>query len=134
AFLLYRSVARRRERGRLLETPLTPEQRQIVARLVPIVRRLPAHLRPKLEGKINLFLNQVMFRGQNGLEINEAMRLSIAAQACLLIVNSSVWYDTIRNVLVYPSTFRTRRPMTHDGLIYQEKDVAMAGRSIAACT
>lgn len=129
-FFAYRHWARRQRREQLLATPLTAQQRAVVARLVPITRRLPTSLRPKLEGKINLFLDQVTFRGNNGLEITEEMRLSIAAQACLLIVNSPVWYDTIRNVLVYPSTFRTHRPR-HDGLVVHEGKDALLGESWA---
>ena len=128
AFLLYRHFAKQRRRRELLATPLTPEQRTVVLRLVPLVRRLPEPLRLALEGKINLFLDQVTFRGRNGLEVNDAMRLSIAAQACLLIVNSPVWYETLRNVLVYPSAFLTHRD-THDGYIVSENSLATLGES-----
>lgn len=129
AFWLRRR-SRQRKRDQLLATPLTPDQRQVVADLVPIVRRLPESLRPKLEGKINLFLDQVIFHGNNGLEIGEEMRLSIAAQACLLVVNSPVWFTTLKNVLVYPSAFRTHRN-THDGYVVHENNHAMLGESWA---
>ncbi len=113
-----------------MATPLTPQQREVVARLVPILRRLPQSLRPQLEGKINLFLHQVTFRGNNGLEITDAMRLSIAAQACLLVVNSPVWFTTLKNVLVYPSAFVTHRG-THDGFVIHDDNPAMLGESWA---
>jgi Mlc titration factor MtfA (ptsG expression regulator) len=114
AVLINRHFSLRRKREQLLAAPLTSEQRKVVAELVPIVRRLPASLLPKLEGKINLFLDQVTFHGNQGLEVTDQMRLSIAAQACLLIVNSPVWYDTLRTILIYPSAFRTYRD-THGG-------------------
>ncbi|MWV26928.1 zinc-dependent peptidase [Aurantiacibacter rhizosphaerae] len=126
--LLLRRVLRQRKRERLLATPLTPDQRVMLEKLVPMVRQLPQSLRPKLEGKINLFLDQVTFHGNRGLEVKEEMRLSIAAQACLLVVNSSVWYETIRTVLIYPAAFYTRRP-THDGFVVHESDATMAGES-----
>ena len=128
AFLWYRRRSRQQHRERLLATPLTDAQRRIVAQLVPITRKLPASLRQKLEGKINLFLDQITFRGHGGIEVSEEMRLSIAAQACLPIMNSPVWYDTLRNVLIYPSTIRTSRN-SHDGYIVQEQDLHMAGES-----
>ncbi len=127
-FFAYRHISKRRRRQRLLATPLTQQQRKIVEELVPILRRLPDELRPKLEGKINLFLDQITFRGKNGIEVSEEMRLSIAAQACLPIVNSSVWYDTLRNVLIYPSVIHTRRDR-HDGHVVQEHNLSMAGES-----
>lgn len=129
-FLLFRAWSKRQKRKALLATPLTPEQRAIVEQLVPLVRRLPAPLRIALEGKMNLFLDQVTFRGINGLEINDAMKLSIAAQACILIVNSPVWYDTIRNILVYPSAFLTNRE-THDGDVVYENHHSTLGESWA---
>ena len=119
AALVYRHLAKRRKRARLLATPLTPAQRHIVEQLVPLVTLLPKTLRAAHEGKINLFLDQVTFRGQNDLEVTEAMRLSIAAQACILIVNSPMWYDTIRNVLLYPTVFETGRDKYDDGLIHE---------------
>lgn len=123
-----RSHLRQRRRSRLLATSLTAEQRMALDRLVPLVNRMPADLRAKLEGKINLFLDQITFHGRGGLEVSEAMRLSIAAQACVLIVNSDVWYETLRTVLVYPSVFSARRP-SHDGQVVQERHVHMAGES-----
>ncbi len=128
AFLLYRRYARLRRRKQLLAAPLTSKQREIIERLVPLVGRLPAPLRSALEGKVNLFLDQITFRGQNGLEVSEEMQLSIAAQACLLIVNSPLWYDTLRNVLIYPSAFLTHRD-THDGNFVHEGRHATLGES-----
>ena len=130
AFLLYRWFARRQKRTALLATPLTPEQRATVERLVPLVRRLPQPLRQSLEGKINLMLDQVTFRGYNGVEVTEEMRLSIAAQACLLIVNSPAWYDTLRNVLIYPSAFLAGHE-THDGTFVHEHSHGTLGESWA---
>lgn len=129
-FLLYRWFARRQKRKALLAAPLTPEQRATVERLVPLVRRLPQPLRHTLEGKMNLFLDQVTIRGLNDLEVTEEMRLSVAAQACLLVVNSPAWYDTIRNVLVYPSTFVAQRD-THDGHFVHAGRHSMFGESWA---
>lgn len=129
-FFGYRRWAKREHRKRLLATPLSPEQRAILGRLVPILHRLPEPLRPKLEGKINLFLDQITFHGLNELEVTEAIRLSIAAQACLLVVNSTAWFDTLRTILVYPSAFRTRRD-SYDGLIVQEGHHATLGESWA---
>ena len=121
---------RRRKRKALLASPLSAEQRAVVEQLVPLVRRLPAPLRASLEGKMNLFFDQVTFRGINGLEVTEAMRLSIAAQACLLIVNSPAWYSTLRNVLVYPAAFYTGRG-TPDGHLVHDDRHGLLGESWA---
>ena len=128
ALLWLRHWTKQRKRAKLLAMPLTGEQRHMVAQLVPLTRRMPENLRRRLEGKINLFLDQITFHGMNGIEPNEPMRLSIAAQACLLVVNTDVWYDTLRTVLVYPSTFVARRDR-HEGYVVTADDLHMAGES-----
>jgi Mlc titration factor MtfA (ptsG expression regulator) len=126
--LWLRSRFRARRRARILASALKPEQRMALDRLVPLVNRMPGDLQERLEGKINLFLDQVTVRGQNGVEVSEAMRLSIAAQACLPVVNLDLWYEHLRNVLVYPSAFSARRP-SYEGHIVHERDYHMAGES-----
>ena len=130
ALFAFRWLRGRQKRRRLLATSLDPEQRAAVDRLVPLVTRLPEGLRAALEGKMNLFMDQVTFRGHNGIEVTEEMRLSIAAQACLLIVNSPAWYDTLRNVLIYPSAFFTGRE-THDGEFVHGGHQGLLGESWA---
>ena len=129
-WLGFRWLRRRNRRKLLLATPLTDEQRAIVDRLVPLVKRLPQDLRSTLEGKMNRFLDQVTFHGINGVEVTEEMRLSIAAQACLLIVNSPAWYDTLRNILLYPAAFLPDRG-THDGHLVHEPTHGALGESWA---
>ena len=102
SILVARYLARQRSRKQLLATALSEQQRATVVRQVPLVKRLPPGLRENLEGRISLFLHQVKFIGCNGLEVSEKMRLSIAAQACLLVVNSDAWYDNLTTILVYP--------------------------------
>jgi len=129
AVFLYRWFQRQSRRNTLLATPLTAEQRQIVDKLVPITHHLPEELRPALEGKMNLFLDQITFHG-NGIEITEEMKLSIAAQACLLVLNSPSWYDTLRTVLIYPTAFHSRH-QRRDGYVVSEQDNIVLGESWA---
>ena len=126
----FRYWSRRRTRERLLATALSDRQRAIVAGQVPLVRRLPRELRARLDGKINLFLRQVEFIGCNGLKVTEEMRLSIAAQACLLIVNSDTWYEHLGTVLIYPGAF-TSRETQHDGYIVTERETVRTGTTIS---
>jgi Mlc titration factor MtfA (ptsG expression regulator) len=124
----YRSWARRRTRARLLTSPLTDHQRAVIEEAAPIFRRVPPDLLDKLEGKVNLFLQQIKFVGCNGLDVTEEMRLSIAAQACLLIVNTDTWYKNLLTVLVYPDAYRARRT-EHDGHLVTEGEDTRLGES-----
>lgn len=119
---------RRGQRQELLKSHLTDHEKSIIQDQVPLMKRLPRNLHSKLEGKINLFLQQVNFVGCNGLEITEEMRLSIAAQASLLVVNSDAWYDNLRTILVYPSAFKSKTA-THDGFVIHETEVIRTGES-----
>lgn len=80
------------------------------------------------EGKVNAFLDQIEFIGCDGLEVTEEMRLSIAAQACLLIVNSDTWYKHLSTVLIYPGAFKSRR-LEHDGYVVTERETIRSGES-----
>lgn len=119
---------RRRTHLRLLAAPLDADQRAIVAAEVPLTRRLPPALGAQLEGRINAFLAQVTFHGAGGLEVTEEMRLSIAAQASLLVVNRELWYDNLRTVVIYPAAFTSRRA-EHNGYVVTERDTTRLGES-----
>lgn len=120
--------SKRRTRKGMLATALSDHQRAIVAEQVPLTQRLPFELRGKLEGKINLFLRQIEFIGCNGLEVTEEMRLSIAAQACLLVVNSDTWYEHLSTVLIYPDAFKSREK-EHHGYVVTEREIVRIGES-----
>ncbi len=122
--------SKRRARTELLTTPLTAAQRDIVATQVPLTKKLPPDLHDKLDGKINLFLHQVDFIGCDGLEVTEDMELSIAAQACLLVVNSDRWYTNLRTILIYPGAFKSRQ-QKRNGYVITEKQIVRTGESWA---
>ncbi|CUH68112.1 Mlc titration factor A [Thalassovita gelatinovora] len=124
------SWSKRQARANLLTTPLTDHQRSIVAQQVPLTRKLPSELRGRFEGKINAFVSQIEFIGCNGLDVTEEMRLSIAAQACLLVVNSDAWYDHLRTILIYPGAFKSRHA-EHSGYVVTERETVRTGESWA---
>ncbi|MGJ8597858.1 zinc-dependent peptidase [Sulfitobacter sp.] len=126
--LIYRAWARKQRKAQMLESALTEEEHAIIARQVPLVARMPRALRDKLEGKICLFLDQVTFQGCNGLEMTEEMELSIAAQACLLVMNTQSWYDNLTTVMVYPSAFKSKGTRT-DGYVVTETETVRTGES-----
>ncbi|MDJ0612866.1 MAG: zinc-dependent peptidase [Rhizobiaceae bacterium] len=129
-FLLYRHWSRQQTKAKLLAQPLSQEERETVEDAVPLVKRLPPELRLQLEGKINLFLNQVKFYGCNDFEIDDRMRLSIAAQACLLVVNTDSWYDTLRTILIYEGAFKSRN-IEQEGYVITEQETVRIGESWA---
>ena len=98
--------ARRARRRRLLAAPFPYGWADILRRNVPPYRALSDAERRRLHGAVNVFLDEKRFEGCGGLEVTEEMRVTIAAQACLLLLNRPIAvYPRLRSVLVYPSTY-----------------------------
>ncbi len=120
--------SKRQKRDRLLASNLTDQQRSVIDAQVPIIKRLPGDLRSKLDGKVILFLDQVSFVGCDGLDVTEEMELSIAAQACLLVINSDLWYENLTTILIYPNAFKSKQ-QRHSGYVVTEKEIVRTGES-----
>lgn len=119
----------RKRRRDLLAMPLDDQERKNLGDRFPLYEKLPADLRQKLDGKINLFLDQVTFHGMDEIEVTDEMRLLIAAQACLLIVNKDDrWYDDLRSILVYPGAFKSEQTK-RDGAIETKSQITRIGES-----
>jgi hypothetical protein len=105
-----------RKRQRIRARPFPAAWRDILKRRVPYVRAMPADLQLQLKQHIQVFLAEKAFIGCDGLEVTDEMRVTIAAQACLLILNRPRdYYPNLRQILVYPGSFVVRREHT-DGI------------------
>lgn len=97
---------RNRRRRRLRATPLPKAWWAIIDRNVPLVRRLSEADREQLGGIVQVLLYEKTFEGCAGLEITNEIRLTIAAQAAILLLNREHgYYRTLRTILVYPSAY-----------------------------
>jgi hypothetical protein len=78
-----------------------------------------------------LFLAEKQFTGAQGLEVTDAMRVSIAAQACLPILELGLdWYAGFTGIVVYPGDFRVQRSeMDEDGVVHEWED-ELAGEAM----
>ncbi|HEY4105920.1 MAG TPA: M90 family metallopeptidase [Polyangiaceae bacterium] len=116
-------------RKELRKLPLGPEARAILARNVPYLQKLDDSERVELEGLIQIFLAEKSFEGCGGLELNDEIKLTIAAQACLLLLHRETdIYPNVDAILVYPSAYRV--PVSErDGAVVIEGDQARLGES-----
>ncbi|HEX7417261.1 MAG TPA: M90 family metallopeptidase [Steroidobacteraceae bacterium] len=125
-------IARRRRLRALLAMPLLPEWRALLACRVPLYARLPATLRAQLEAPIRAFLQRVAFIGCDGLAVSDEMRLVIAAQAALLIVNRDPRsYAGLFSVVIYPDEFVVTEEDIDDIGVVTEGKRALSGQTIA---
>ena len=121
---------RERRRKQLRARPFPAEWRAILRRRVPIVRKLPFHLRRQLEGHIQVFLAEKDFVGCADQEIDDEVRVTIAAQACLLLLNrASHYFPRLRRILVYPGPFVVERLRLEPSGVLQETRHALSGES-----
>lgn len=119
-----------RRRRRLRSRPFPAAWRGILRRRVPYVHLLPPDLQLQLKGNIQVFLAEKAFIGCNGLVVTDEMRVSISAQACLLILNRrSGYYPKLRQILVYPGAFIVDRTQTHAGGVQQNRRQVLSGES-----
>ena len=97
---------------------------------VPLYARLPEELRLRLHERIAQFISTVRFEGCGGLELTEAMILTVAAQACLLVVHrEGKPYPLLRAVYLYPTTFSSVRKRVGANGIITEGEVRRLGES-----
>lgn len=96
-------------RVRLPTDPVPVAWPALVASQVPLIARLPAGHQERLYRLMQLFLKEVPIEPCAGLDLTEEIRVTIAAQACLLLVTMPYpRYHRVRRVLAYPAEFVPR--------------------------
>jgi hypothetical protein len=119
-YWLIRYAWRSRRRLRLFAAPFPEEWQEILAKNVPIYRLLSDTLRNQLHGHINVFLGEKLFEGCGGLQLTDEIRLTIAAQACLLLLNRPTkYYPRLVSIVVYPGDYVVKE-VERDGLVENE--------------
>ncbi len=90
----------------ILKQPFPEHWRRILQHQVGFYPRLPAPLKTRLEHLVQLFLHDKTFYGAAGLTITDTIRVTIAAEACLLILGRTMDdYAKLKSIIVYPSRF-----------------------------
>ena len=108
-FYVRRYIVRRSRRKRLLFEPIRSEWKAILEKNIPLYNRMPARLQIQLEGLVNLFIAEKRFEGCGGLEITDEIKVTIAGQACMLLLNRQTrYFPKLLTIYIYPSTFVAR--------------------------
>ena len=113
----------KRRRARLRAQPTPAEWAPILTNNVPVYRRVPEELRAQLHAHMHVFLAEKHFEGCDGLEMTEEIRVTIACQACLLLLNRETrYYPGLVTVLVYPSVFYADVEEPDGGIVSEYKE------------
>lgn len=96
---------------------------------VPLASELPAAQQLRLKKQIQVLLADVPFIGCAGLEVDDEVRVTIAAQAAFLLLGRGGSFGNLRQVLVYPGHFVVpRSEVGAGGVVHEGRDV-LAGQS-----
>ncbi len=93
-----------------------------VTRRISMLHGLDAVQMARLRELATWFLHSKAVNGVQGLEVTPAMRVAVAAQACLLILNLDIdYFDNWVEVILYPGAFRVNHPQTDAiGLVHND--------------
>ncbi len=130
AWLLSEPWRAARRRRRIARAPFPQAWRLILRRRVPLYQRLPPPLQGQLRQLIQVFLADKAFIGCQGQPITDEVRVTIAAQACLLHLNHpGEPFPDLRQVLVYPSAFIVDRVHPMGAGVQQDSRRVLLGES-----
>src|SRR5437762_8601531 len=111
---------RRRLRGR----PFPKEWLALIQRHVVFFHKLNGSDRLELLGHIQVFLAEKRFEGCGGFEITDEVRVTIAAQACLLLLHRQTdYFPHLLTILVYPLTYMVQEDHRIGERVWEEVTV-----------
>jgi Mlc titration factor MtfA (ptsG expression regulator) len=107
ALLIAINVQMKRSRREKLYRTAPPQSwLPTLERTLPMIGRMSEEHRQQLFGFMQVFLAEKKFEGCGGLALTDEIRLTIAAQACMLLLGRRIQvYPRLKTVLVYPHTY-----------------------------
>lgn len=117
-----------RRRARVRKRPFPASWEEILRRNVAHDRLLPPEDRRELREHILVFLDEKTFEGVGGLEMTDEVRVTIAAEACLLLLHRETnYYPGLSSVIVYPSRYLVEGAKMHrpDGTVVESDHVRL---------
>ena len=93
-------------REKIANQPFPAKWLSIIKENVPYYRLLSAEDEKELQRHILIFMAEKKFTGCGGLQITDEIKVTIAAQACILLLHRQTdYYPDLRSILVYPAAY-----------------------------
>jgi Mlc titration factor MtfA (ptsG expression regulator) len=116
--------------NRAINAPFPEQWVVFLEQNIGVYRNLPSPLRLQLRRLIKQFLHTKHFTGAGGLQITDEIRVTIAAEACMLLLNrGSHVYPALRYIVVYPSAFVVQRQESQADGVVSEGRKGLLGES-----
>jgi len=117
-------------RARVRRQPFPKAWREILRRRMPAFARLPADVQLQLKKHAQVLLAEKPFIGCAGLAVTEEMRVLVAVQAALLLLNRHAGYfSNLRQILIYPGAFVVARETADGSGLTHDTRRVLAGES-----
>mgnify|MGYP001458129504 CR=1 FL=1 len=101
---MFRWIAARRRR-KLTRMPFPAAWEDVIRRNVAHYCMLEDAERSRLRALIQVFIAEKHWEGAGGIELTDEIRVTISAQACLLLLGlPHNYYQNVESIIVYPST------------------------------
>lgn len=119
-----------RRRNRLRSQPFPEEWLVVLKRNVPYYARLPLSKQQELQDSIKVFIAEKNFEGCGGIEMTDEIKVTIAAYACILLLNRRHdFYPRLQSILVYPDAYPVTVVRSGPGDMLIEGHEVRAGES-----
>jgi Mlc titration factor MtfA (ptsG expression regulator) len=93
---------------------------------LPLYQKLPEEYKKELHGKILVFLEEKPFEGCGGLKITDEIKVTIAGQASMLLLNrKNEFYNLLTSVIVYPAAYVAKNMGYQSGQMVEEESVRL---------
>lgn len=117
---------RNSKRAQLMAKSISDKRKGLIERNLPLYNRLPEELKIQLHGLVNVFLDEKTFVGCGGQEISDEIKVTIAAQACILLLNRKPrFFPKLKTIYVYPHTYVAKGLMNDAGIMIEGKSVRL---------
>jgi MtfA peptidase len=128
------SFFRSSRRKRLLAKPFPPPWLEMLENNVGHYALLPVELQHRLRDATRILVNERTFVGSNGLVVTDEMKVTVAAQAALLILGGHDYYfDRLGEIFLYPrrvkAALTTYQHRLHGGLGFVDEDAINLGEA-----
>lgn len=129
-FIVGKPYWRELQRNKIKKQPFKKQWRKIIQRRMPYFQKMPVDLQLQLKQLIQVFLAEKKFIGRNGVVITDEIKVTIAAQACLLLLNRKTdMYPKLQSILVYPQGFIKEQQSVHTGGVHHTERTTLIGES-----
>jgi hypothetical protein len=124
-------------RWRTARAPMPDAWRRWLRAHVPLYNRLSPEGRRRFDRDIRFVLDEYTFEGVKGVEVTDALRLSVAAGAALLLHGRPSWeLPGSRSVLFYPDRFNDDYYDSgygeYDGMAHQQGPIILTAPAVEA--